>query len=192
MGLREIVLGKEGEEFVSSSLTGETGLCAKISKGLDRGGDVFAPLPATTSLERAKQFEAGGLMSRRETFAWLERHVEQLSERTPGGSLVFQDVWARPHLFPVPHDGMLFDADSVYYAFGPREISPAAISMAIGEITSFVFVAVFCNFSFRATDVPQTRVVPDNIIDEIANSTQEIFISAYDQEGLVVWRRRDL
>jgi hypothetical protein len=197
MDLKEIDLGKEGEEYVSYSLTGEKGLCSKIFRGLDRGGDVFSPLPATMSLERAKQFRVGGLTSRRETFAWFGRHVEQLRGRTPNGSLVFQDVWARPRDFAVPRDGMFFDADSVYYALGPREINPAAISLTERQITSFSLVAVFCNFSFCAADVSQTTdasqtpIVSESVIDDIANNTQEIFVSAYDQEGLVVWRRKD-
>jgi hypothetical protein len=191
MNLTEIDLGEEGKEYVSSCLRQGTGLCLKILRGLDRGGDVFAPLPAATPLKRARQFEVGGLMSRSETGAWFERHVEQLSGRTGNGTLVFQDVWATPRDFPAPCDGMFVDSSNVYYALGPHEITAATISSTMRRITSFLFVSVFCDFSFRTEDMPPRPIVGETITDEIANNALEVFISAYDQEGLVVWVRKD-
>jgi hypothetical protein len=190
MNLKEMNLGEEGLAFVVSSLTGELGLCSKLAKQLERGGDVFVPLPAETSRQRALQFNAGGLMSMRETYAWFARELERLSGRTEKGSLVFQDVWFRPD-DPVRggYDGVFFDQSCVYYVLGPHEINAAAVSRTVLRLRTFKLVAVFSNFSFRAADVPPNRVVAETLIDEIAYGAQEVFISAYDEEGLVVWRK---
>lgn len=191
MNLKQINLGEEGLEFVASSLRGETGLCSKISVKLERGGEVFAPLPAGTPRERALQFKAGGLMSWRETCVWFEHELEQLSGRTDNGSLVFQDVWFGPQ-DPVRggYGGVFFDRSNVYYVLGPHEINAAKISRTMLRLHSFLLIAVFCAFSFPAADVPAPRILDDTMIDEMARTAQEVFVSAYDREGLVVWRRK--
>lgn len=153
---------------------------------------MFVPLPEGVSRERALQFRTGGLMSMRETYAWFERDLEQLSGCTENGGVVFQDVWFRPD-DPVRggYDGMFFDQSCVYYVLGPHEINAAAVSRTVLRLRTFKLVAVFSSFTFRAPDVPPSRVVAEMFIDEIAHGAQEVFISAYDQEGLVVWRAKD-
>jgi hypothetical protein len=42
----------------------------------------------------------------------------------------------------------------------------------------------------HAGDVLSEREVDESIIDAISKSTIEIFVSAYDQEGIVGWRRQ--
>jgi hypothetical protein len=192
MNLQQMKLGEEGLAYVASCLTGELGLCSRLSRLLARGGDVFAPLPAGISRERALQFNAGGLMSLSETHVWFARELEQLSGRTENGSLVFQDVWFRPE-DPVRggYDGVFFDQSCVYYVLGPHEINAAAISRTMRRLRTFQLVAVFSSFTVRAMDVAPTRVVAETLIDEIADGAQEVFLSAYDEEGLVVWRPKD-
>jgi hypothetical protein len=192
MSLQKINLGEEGLEFVASSLRGELGLCAKLARQLERGGDVFAPLPEGTSRERALQFNAGGLMSGSETDAWFARELEQMSGRTEKGGVIFQDVWFTPQdRVRGGYDGVFFDQSCVYFVLGPGEINAAAISRTIRRLHSFKLVAVFSNFNFRAADLPPTHVVADTLVDEIAHGAQEVFLGAYDQEGLVVWRSKD-
>jgi len=190
MNLKELNLGEEGKAYISSWFTGGTGLSSRIPSQLERGGDVFAMVPAETTRERALQFKTGGLLSWRETCAWFEREIEQLSSHTDKGSLVFQDVWLRPQdAVTGGFDGAFFDQSSVYYILGAHDMNAAAISSAMLQITSFLFVAVFCNLSFQPADVPATRVLDETLIDAMANNAQEVFISAYDREGLVVWRK---
>lgn len=196
MNLKEIELGGEGLDYIASSLRGETGLCSKVLNALQRAGDVFAPLPDGTPPERALQFDAGGLTTRRETYAWFTRHLEQLRDGTPAGSLVFEDAWLKqrdvlehPHNFATAENTLFFDRSNVYYVVDIEKINLATISLAVSQITSFKFVAVFSNFGFREADIPATRVVAETLISEIASGAQEVFVSAYDLEGLVVWRK---
>ncbi len=191
MNLKEMNLGDEGLEYVASCLRRWPGLCSRIARELERGGDVFAPLPAETARERALEFETGGLLPWRETCVWFEREIEHLSGRAANGSLVFQDLVARPH-DPVlgKYDGVFFDQSSaVYHILGHHDISAAVISRTMLRMRSFLLVAVFCNFGFSAADVPTTCILDETLIDEMANNAQEVFVSAYDREGLVVWRK---
>jgi hypothetical protein len=191
MNLKEISLGEEGKEYILSCFRGELGLSSRIPRQLEQGGDVFAPLSAETSRERALQFETGGLMSWRETCAWFEREVERLSGRADNGSLVFQNVWAKPQ-DPIlkEYDRVFFDrSSSVYYVLGRHDINAASISRTVRQVYSFLFIAAFCNFSFSAADAPSTRILDETIINGMAANAQEVFVSAYDREGFVVWRR---
>jgi hypothetical protein len=192
--LKEINLGPEGREYVATCLRQGTGLCSKLLKVLDRAGHAFAPLPVTLSPERTKQFETGGMMSRRAAYLWFGHHIETLSQHTPDSSLVFQDVWAKPKNFAVtPGDvNLFFDATNAYYLLGAHEMTTSNVLQVTRQITSFLMVAAFCDFPFCLEDLPPTHVAAEALIDEIENNTQEIFVSAYDQEGLVVWRAADL
>jgi hypothetical protein len=192
--LKEVNLGQEGKEYVDSCLRQGTGLCSKLLKVLDRTGDAFAPLPVALSPERARQFETGGMISRREAYLWFGHHIETLSRHNPRGSLVFQDIWAKPRDVAVA-DGdvnLFVDATNVYYLLGADEMTTPKLWQATRQITSFLMVAAFCDFHFCLEDLPPTHVAAETLIAEIANNTLEIFVSAYDQEGLVVWRSADL
>lgn len=191
MSLKEMNLGEEGKEFISAWFRRGAGLSGKIAMQLERGGEVFAPLPPETRRERALQFEAGGLLSWRDTCMWFERELERLSGRTANGSLVFEDIgFTSQDVVGEKYDGLFFDdQSSVYYVLGPRDINEAAISDTILRLKSFFLVAIFCNFSFSAAGVPTTRILDETLIDGMANNAQEVFVSAYDREGLVVWRK---
>jgi hypothetical protein len=194
MNLNEVKLGREGKEYVSDCLRQGTGLCSKLLTVLDGSGHAFAPLPVIMSPERTKQFEAGGVMSRREAYLWFGHHVETLSLRGRDSSLVFQDVWAKPKNFPAAHGdvNMFFDATNVYYLLGADEMTTPNILRVAREITSYLMVAAFCDLRFGIEELPSTHIAPETLMDEIAAKTREIFVSAYDQEGLVVWRAADL
>jgi len=191
MALKQIDLGATGLDYVASCLRGWPGLCPKLAKQLEQGGEVFAALPEGTSRERVLQFKTGGLLAWRETRVWLDRELEQLSSRSDSGSLVFQDLVTGPQDPCLgEYEDVFFDGQSgVYYVIGLHDINTTSISRAISQVNSFLLVAAFCNFSFSAADVPATRILGETLIDGMADNAQEVFVSAYDREGLVVWRK---
>src|SRR5258708_1211701 len=93
--METVLLGQDGIAYVEACLEQGTGLCEK-ARNLDLAiAEVFAPLPKYTSLKRATSFNTGGLMSRRDANTWLEKHVQNLWQRWPNGTLVIQDIWAK-------------------------------------------------------------------------------------------------
>src|SRR5690348_1891651 len=78
LNLRMISLGADGINYVQACLRQGTGLCGKLpGLGLTEG-EVSAAVPEGTSLKRARSFDFGGLMSRRDAIAWFTEHVTSL------------------------------------------------------------------------------------------------------------------
>ena len=53
---------------------------------------------------------------------------------------------------------------------------------------SFLFFAVLTKWNAAICN-SDSNIISDNDISAIAKDTIEIIVSAYDQEGVVVWRR---
>lgn len=187
--LIEIDLGKEGIEYVEDCLRQGTGLSRKILSLPLQSGRAFAPLPTNTSVDRARSFEAGGLLSWRDTLDWLARHVQAEWRRDPEGTLVLQDVWgARPTDEAVQRTKVrkFFDAENVYYYV---EASEQQIEDIVRETSSFLVVGVFAHFPVGRANLRPPGIVAKSFIDRLARTTEEILVTAYDREGLVLWRR---
>ena len=85
---------------------------------------------------------------------------------------------------------MLFSADIVYYVVTLEDASRQAIIEALHDPASFLVVAAFSRFELP----PRKSKEPGNcrqeaIIEELAKDALEIYVSAYDQEGFVMWQR---
>lgn len=188
--LIEVDLGNEGINYLEEHLRQGTGLCRKIRRLPLKSGQAFAPLPQHTSLDRAKLFEAGGLLSWRDTINWLADHVRTMWHDEPDGTLIFQDVWGGRPTDPVVQRKAtqnFFHADNVYYFVESPE---QPINSIVQETSSFLLIGVFVHFALRDRDLGPQRIAAKGLIDKLARSTEEIFVTAYDREGLVVWRQQ--
>jgi hypothetical protein len=185
--LVEVDLGKDGIDYIHECLQQGTGLCQKVLRLPLKSGRASALVPERTSVDRAKFFNAGGLLTWRDTINWLADHVRTLWREKPTGGLVFQDLWVRPadpavRCKPVKK---FFDATNVYYFV---ESSDENIEAIIRETSSFLLVGFFMRISLRDSGLMQDCIVEKKLIDKLARSTKEIFVTAYDREGLVLWR----
>jgi hypothetical protein len=114
--------------------------------------------------------------------------VKSLWQCSPNGTLVIQDIWAKSSDPPLRHSSSKkFFQDGNVYFFCERDDADS-IQQTIRAVTSYLFIAFFSGHSMSSQMLPLHHVVSKNVIDEIARNMQEIFVSAYDQEGLVVWR----
>ena len=64
------------------------------------------------------------------------------------------------------------------------------IQRTVNAVASYLFIAFFSRYSMSSQTLPTDRIVSEVVIDEIALHTLEVFVGAYDQEGLVVWNRK--
>jgi len=190
MIFNEVELGQDGADYVISCLKQGTGLCTKILKVVAADRNAFAPMPDGVSPTSAKQFKVGGVMSRHDTLAWLGRHVETLHQEMPDGALILQDIWAKPDdpLTIRPGVGVFYNNSNVYYFLDADNVTSNKISQAAHCLQSYLLVAVFSNARVLPEDLSPTHCVAETVIDKIARNAREIYIGAYDQEGLVVWR----
>lgn len=188
---KEIHLGEEGTRYVQDSLQQGEGLCARLLNLPLYDGVVFSPLPEGVSVTRAQDFDTGGLCSRSLTKVWLAEHIVNLCRTASNGLYIFQDIWARPDnpFASLKRGARLTTSKEVYFSSRCSSIDDAGVVEAFDAISSFLFVGAFSDIPSDFRWPSEVGVVGEDFIDIIANNTREIYISAYDQEGLVIWRR---
>jgi len=189
--LTEVPLGPSGLRYVESCLKHGSGLCSKLLEVVASGGTVFTPVPDGTSLTRAEAFEVGGLMFRQDMKTWLVKHLDGLRSQAPEGCVIFQDVWAKSSdpVIKVSESESFFYDSGVYYFVDAAHLDARRVEKAVNDVTSYLLVGVFTGSPVVSSGLPANRDVDEASIDDLAQNTIEIFVSAYDQEGIVVWRR---
>jgi len=184
-------LGTDGIAYVRQCLRQAQGLSSKLLELPLTSGKAYAPIPEQTSVNRAKSFNEGGLITRHETNVWLVEHLWNLWKIEGGGTLVLQDIWAKPSdpAAQRTQSKKFFNDANVYYFLEEDDTNVSAMESTIRSIASYLLVAVFTGYVIRDSDLLPDRLVGHEIIDALARATKEVFVSAYDQEGLVIWRR---
>lgn len=184
--LIEMDLGKDGIEYVQDCLRQGTGLCRKSLRLPLRSGQALAIVPPDTSPERAKSFAAGGLLRWGDSIEWLASHMGALWRADPEGTLILQDVWgARPGEAQRWPDAF-YDDNAVYYLV---HASAPKIEKVERQISSFLLVGFFAYALLPQANAASERRLDKATMENIADNTAEIFVSAYDREGFVMWRR---
>jgi hypothetical protein len=189
--MNEIRLGQEGIEYVRSCLRQGSDLCTKILEFTLVDGEAFAPVPDDISFKRLKQFNVGGLLSRKETVDWLARYLKGLFQKNASGTFVLQDVWAKPEDVAGVTSGTkrFFHEENVYYFLAHGDLKQRHIAETLREVRSHLIVAVFARLQLPLHQIIPGGRVSNGLIADLAKATQEVLVSAYDQEGLVVWRK---
>jgi hypothetical protein len=190
--LVERSLGLKGVEYVKSCLQQGTGMCSLLLP-MVVGGWAFAPVPTGTDQRRAEKFQVGGLMPRQKMKVWLIEHLEGLCQTEPQSTVVFQDVWAAPTdpaIRSTTSNKLLTDRN-VYYFIEARGFLPSLVERALSELTSYLLVGVFTHFGIKSTELLKDHRTTEAVIADAVREMEEIFVGAYDQEGIVVWRRQE-
>jgi hypothetical protein len=188
--LELVFLGQDGISYVETSLRQGTGLCAEVLKQPLANGEAFAPLPKCTTVDRAKVFNTGGLLSRHDGYIWLAQHIQSLWQIDEIGTFVIQDIWAKPTDAAAQKSGLnkFFHDENVYYFLNGLNADFWSVQRAARAVTSYLFVALFSHINIQYDNLPPDHLVGEHFIIEIARSAVEVFVGAYDQEGLVIWR----
>jgi hypothetical protein len=189
--LVEVPLEDIGTSYVESCLRQGAGLCSNFHDLSHIVGESFTPLPGGVGSDRAKKFDTGGLLSKRATDTWFAERIQQLFRSDAEGSLIFQDVWMNRTDGSTRHSTTIkfFNESSVYYLLKGGDVDLYAVRAAMREIRSFLFVAFFSKFAMCKSNLASDNCVSNSVISELAVGVTEVFVSAYDQEGLVNWRR---
>ncbi|HVA13443.1 MAG TPA: hypothetical protein VNF99_09355 [Stellaceae bacterium] len=191
--LVELPLGQVGLNYVRSSLESETSFCREMLPFVMKRGTVFAVIPEGTSASRAMQFDTGGLVRTRFTDRWLVERMLSACRAHPEGVLVFDQPWGRrkrDRVVTAQKAPEFFHDDFVYHFVEAKDADEARIDTAMSSIGGFLFVAAFSLYPFVASKLPADLTVQDDqAIRNIVAQTQEVYISAYDHESYVVWRK---
>jgi hypothetical protein len=130
-------------------------------------------------------------MSRRDAIAWFVEHIKTSWPPDGKWTLVLQDIWAKssdPAAQRSPHK-KFFENSNVYYFFESENLNSYVMQNAISSMASYLFIAFLSRFPLRYSDLPPDHVIGERLIEQLATEVQEVFVGAYDQEGMVVWRR---
>ena len=138
------MLGNEGIRYALTCLK-EGGALSRFGQKLVSAneGVCFAPLPEHVTLERALQFETGGLMSRRKQFDWIEDRMLSFCKKARENLLVVEDQVMRrgdKGISDISSD-IFFVGNEVYYYVGCEAASANKIETALREVRSFLSVS---------------------------------------------------
>ena len=189
MSLTRISLGSAGAAYVESQLQQGAGLCTLLMQRIKPDDTFFSPVPDGTTLKRAQEFEVGGLMSRHEMRTWLTSYL-QASQASGGCAVIFHDVWAKPEDFlrDKPAVRRFFSGGSVFYFINKEIYDIDSMAAGIDQITSYLMIGIIVPSSIVASI--DGEFADARLVEEIAQTSQSVFVSAYDQEGIVVWERK--
>lgn len=186
--LTEMELGKDGLGYVESCLKGWEGL-SEMALHLPLGhGKTIALLPPGTPIGRARNFHVGGLGIGTEEVRWLTEHLLSLRTRHPDSAVIIQDTTALSgdKCIQDAADRKFFHKSHVYYflnsdSFNEREIEDIIYTSAGVNVVGFF---IKCRVD-EATVLD--REVDDATFSFLSERIEEVFVSAYDRESLVIW-----
>lgn len=190
--LKELPLGAAGVQYVVHNLDQHAGLAPAMLAVLPSGGTTFAPLPEGVSLPRATEFRTGGLLHWKDTSTWLGQRVTTLADAAPSAVFVVQDAWGISPGDPVADkitEEHFFNGIATHFFVRKAEINPSSIAGTFCAGSSFLVIGAFAPIDVAASAIPADHVVGNPFVDNLARHVEEIYISAYDGEGIVVWQR---
>jgi hypothetical protein len=189
--LKLFELGKSGVDYVRDFLNDGSGYCETLTKLQIEEGKVYSPLPANLQMEKALNFNIGYLKSPVSIInEWLVSHILEMAAQYPNSMLILQDF-----LLKESDMGWNGRAECEYYSEGKVYYIVPAIIMSREKIleaihargSSYLF-GVFAERGFPKSEIEQWYQIPAFSVHSAAKTTCEIFVSAYDDEGVVMWR----
>jgi len=191
--LRQLMLGSEGLTFMQACLN-EGGKLSRTAHTVlsSRKGSCFTPVPEHVGYERALEFEAGGLMPRKLHLDWIQDRVLSFCNKGRENLFVVEDQVLRrgdKSVTELPVN-FFYLQDAVHFFVECKSASLGRVEAALREVRSFRFVA-FLIEGLDGLHLTKGSFVNDAMLSQIGERISEIFLSAYDQEGVVVWSRSE-
>jgi hypothetical protein len=186
--IKEFPLGEDGLKYIEACLENK-GICTNLRRLPLAEGKVYAVLPEHTDPVRVGKFSEGSNLGIN-PYDWLAKHVSKLSALHPNGTFVVHHVWGAspgdPGLKDWELDNILFNQTDTYNFAHATDVINIERAM---HTSSFLFVGIFTEFPIEESQLTADRFVSDDLIDKLAQHTLEIYVSAYDAESFVIWRR---
>jgi len=181
-------------DYLQASLEQQGTLEYCIKQLVSSGGTVSSPLPEGADLELVKKrFDGGGLFQAKDTRTWLDNHLASISKSGRQFQVILFDVWLKQSDLKGLQCGgkILFHDEKVYYVFNGSDISKQSISVGPMArcVSSFLLIGLIIVPPVVPDALPPGQVVGNELIEQIVQHTQEVYVSAYDQEGIVIWQK---
>jgi hypothetical protein len=191
-GFVELDVTPDARNYIGRYLAKNEGLAERLEPLIAATGSVHAVVPDGTSLERALQFNAGGLTTADTSYDWLFPLVIARIGRFPDGLFIIQDIWETAEMIK-PNSSPFATSDrgsAVYYFVKSTDVSMDALDNAERDAMSFV-TAMFIVPS-GAIPLSTGYSISSAELDLLATRVTEFVMQAYDQESFLIWRRNSL
>jgi hypothetical protein len=140
--------------------------------------------------EQAYSFNSGGITSPNSSG---ELFIEYLAEEKLSGttfSLLIEDSWMKKSDALKHHSdaSLYFVNDTPYYLIEGREFNANRLEATIKLTSSWMFIGFVSHMVLTEADSID-RVFTTEAVGSFVAQCKVIFVSAYDREGFVIWRR---
>lgn len=190
--LIELPLGEPGLAYVSRCLENETSFVQDMRRLSFHGGSVFGVVPEGTDLKRAQDFWAALGISMRGPNIWLTDRMIARCRANPQSVIVFDDPWGERRDSP-PAAWLtapkFFHRNFVDYFVTADSAGEQTVDAAMRAIGGFLFIAAFVEYPLTADMLDADGAIDDQLMQKLAESVREIYVSAYDHDSYVVWQR---
>jgi hypothetical protein len=199
MIMREVELSKSAIEYVKSNMESTTGLASKI---IELHRQVYRVITFASSENAPGEYAnaemaLGDKSSHPAMYSWICRRIYVLFDEHPDGAIVVQDAWLKPADIKLTTsikkfaDALQFRADTdenIYYILRRNQFSPASLGVVLDAMGSMLEIVIFAScFVEEARSRGEASGLDRMRIDGLALNACEVFLSAYDHEGYVVW-----
>ena len=192
VALKELPLGQAGLDFVRSNIENETSFLRDVLRYSFHGGSAFAVVPETVDLKRALDFDPAFGISTKWPDAWLINRMIARCRANPQSVLVFDEPWGGRRGDPAVMRRTaprFFHGNFVDHFVTADNASAQTIDTAMRAGGGFLFIAAFVEYPFTAGEMDADGAIDDALMQKLAENVRELYVSAYDQEGYVVWQR---
>jgi hypothetical protein len=190
--LVEVPLGEAGLDYVRSALQGDTTFSREVLRAGFSDGCASALVPVGTALPRALAFDQGGFVSASAAENWLVQHVVSLCRSIPDSVVLFEDKWGGrkgEDAVMAGNETKFFHDQFVNYFVEGRKANNTSVAEALGTPASFLLLGAFIRYPLTEAQLPADLTVDDSVLHELAANTVELYVSAYDRESYVIWRK---
>ncbi len=173
-----------GASFVNAELAAGGRLSRAVFAALGPVHNSFAPLPSGIEPASLKNLEWTIDGSRIASLAWLASEIGKAFPDRPNQYVLVEDPWALPtdlraddheQRFPV------LEEDSIVFGLSNKELNAPNLQRLVRHVISFTFNGFVIDLSALPNPFEQKIAVA-----ELANHVKLVFVSAFDQEGLIV------
>jgi hypothetical protein len=145
-------------------------------------------LPQGTSLERAKQFDTGGLPITSASQRYLARHFLEDFSANQESALIVQDTVSQPNDLGMrrSNEDKFFYENRVYYFLNSSDFSEQSVADVIRSSRGFWVIGFLVGGRVNREEALNQQVEELAFAGFGAN-IREVFVSAYDGESFVMW-----
>ena len=198
--LKQVQLDDSAFEYLQSSCRESSSIGQKLCQLPLENGEIITFVPPNTPDERIKQYSWGIVEISRGSIYPLEDMWENMISiildflaQNNDHCVIIEDIVDTPHnlqIFGNQTFPILVYGEEVYYPIGQKEQDREKIkNILYYASSSYVFNGIMTHYKWSQKFY---ETLTNQDIDQIVEDVEMVFTSAYDNEGFIIWRRKNI